>query len=209
MTGYRILVVENYSVLRKVINDYLSRQGYAVEVAVNGQEALSKAKSNVPDLVLSDVIMPEMDGYELVKQLRQNPSTAHVPIILLTALGDVPSKVTGFETGADDYMVKPFDLTELDLRIKALLARSQVAAGSAGPIAPEGKVMTVFSLRGGVGKSTLAVNLAVSLAQLWEHPVPLVDLALNLGHVALMMNINPKMTLVDLMRSGEMVEDME
>ena len=208
MTALRILVVEDDSFLQKLVSDYLRKRGYEVDTAVNGMDGLAKAKADVPDLIVSDVIMPEMDGYEMVRQLRQNAPTANTPIIMLTALGEVSNKIMGFETGADDYMVKPFDLTELELRIKALLARSKPLS-AATDNGPEGKVFSVFSLRGGVGKSTLAVNLAVSLAQIWGRQVPLLDLALNVGHVSMMLNIRPKMTLVDLMRSEDTVKDID
>ncbi len=208
MAGPRILVVEDDLFLQKLVSDYLRKKGYEIETAVNGVDGIAKVKAVVPDLIVSDVIMPEMDGYEMVRQLRQNPPTVNTPIIMLTALGEVSNKIMGFETGADDYMVKPFDLTELELRIKALLARSKSLSTDT-PSGPQGKVFTVFSLRGGVGKSTLAVNLAVSLAQIWGQPVPLFDLALNVGHVSMMLNIRPKMGLADLMRSEETVQDID
>lgn len=207
MATARILIVEDDAFLLRLLKDYLAKRGYHVDVADNAKAALDEVRKSVPDLIISDVVMPGMDGYELVRRLRHHPPTSMVPIILLTALGEISNKITGFETGADDYVVKPFDLTELELRIKALLARRGTVEGSSTSL--QSKVLSVFSLRGGVGKSTLAVNLAISLARLWGRPVPLLDMALNVGHVALMMDLHPKVSLANLAHSKETVEDID
>lgn len=95
-----------------------------VEGAYNGREALEKAIAEAPDLIISDVNMPDMDGLELCQQVRATASIAETPILLLTARADTQDKYHGFLQGADDYIVKPFDATELQFRIKALLRRS-------------------------------------------------------------------------------------
>jgi len=119
----RILVVDDSRLAQKMIRDRLESAGYAVVTASSGEEALAWLQREVPDLVISDVVMPGIDGYELCRRMRKQPRLANVPVILLTARGGIAEKVAGFEAGADDYLVKPFDPVELELRGKGLLAR--------------------------------------------------------------------------------------
>lgn len=196
MSAARILVVDDSRLAQKMIRDRLESAGYTVVTASSGEEALAWLQREVPDLVISDVVMPGIDGYELCRRMRKQPRLANVPVILLTARGGISEKVAGFEAGADDYLVKPFDPVELELRVKVLLARSRVAA--AGEQKPRGKVISVFSLRGGVGVSTLAVNLAYALAKGQDRPVALADLALESGHAALMLDLRPRLSWADL-----------
>ncbi|MGQ9458521.1 MAG: response regulator [Anaerolineae bacterium] len=195
MSAARILVVDDSRLAQKMIRDRLESAGYTVVTASSGEEALAWLQREVPDLVISDVVMPGIDGYELCRRMRKQPRLANVPVILLTARGGISEKVAGFEAGADDYLVKPFDPVELELRVKVLLARSRVAAGEQ---KPRGKVISVFSLRGGVGVSTLAVNLAYALAKGQDRPVALADLALESGHAALMLDLRPRLSWADL-----------
>jgi pilus assembly protein CpaE len=192
----RILVVDDSRLAQKMIRDRLESAGYAVVTASSGEEALAWLQREVPDLVISDVVMPGIDGYELCRRMRKQPRLANVPVILLTARGGIAEKVAGFEAGADDYLVKPFDPVELELRVKVLLARSRAAA--AGEQKPRGKVISAFSLRGGVGVSTVAVNLAYALAKAQDRPVALADLALESGHAALMLDLRPRLSWADL-----------
>lgn len=104
-----------------------------VESAYGGEEALRKAEAAAPDLIISDINMPDMDGLMLTRRLREHPRLAGVPILLLTARGEAHDKYEGFLQGADDYMVKPFDVIELQLRIKALLRRAPALAATATP----------------------------------------------------------------------------
>ena len=194
----RILVVDDNKLAAKMVRDHLVSKGYKVSVAFNGEEALAQVKSDVPDLVISDLMMPGMDGYELCRRLRRDPAVAEVPIILLTARGRIDDKEAGFEAGADDYLVKPVVPAELELKVKVLLSRAKAAR-----TVSEAKVISVFSLRGGVGVTSLAVNLAVSLAQMWQVEVPLIDLALESGHGALMFDLKPKYTLAELAQRTE------
>jgi len=148
-------------------------------------------------LIVLDLMMPHMNGYEFLRQVRADPTIKHLPVILLTAKGQMDDKVAGYEAGADDYLVKPVNAVELELRIRALLSRVQTQAGAGEPVA-DASVLCVFSLRGGVGTTSLAVNIAVALAKMWRIKVPLVDLAVKNGHCALMLNLKPKYTLSDL-----------
>lgn len=130
----RVLVVDDEESVHRSISLILQLiDGVTVEGAINGQEALDKAEAHPPDLIVSDVVMPEMDGWTLTSRLRGNPALAHVPILLLTARTEDQDKYKSFVEGADDYLAKPFDPIELQLRVKALLRRS--AAGSTRPAA--------------------------------------------------------------------------
>ncbi|MEI6076496.1 MAG: response regulator transcription factor [Verrucomicrobiota bacterium] len=121
----RILVADDEPELVELVEFNLKQAGYSIATAVDGAEALKKARSQPPDLILLDIMMPEMDGLEVCKILRREPATAKVPIIMLTAKASEIDRVLGLELGADDYLTKPFSVRELLLRIKKILARSQ------------------------------------------------------------------------------------
>lgn len=193
----RILVVDDDQIIIQITARVLTAAGYEVFKAASGAEALQRIDETRPDLIVLDVMMPEMDGYEVCRRLRQTAATARLPIMMLTAQESVEEKVRGFEAGADDYMTKPFQPPELQARVKVLLRRASTAEA-----APQlaGKIIAAFSLRGGVGVSMLAANLATGLAQLWNTPTVLVDLSLMAGHAALMLNLAQRNTWADLTR---------
>jgi DNA-binding response OmpR family regulator len=132
----RILVVEDEPALVETLEYTLARQGYDVSVAMDGIAALETARREQPDLIVLDVMLPRMDGYEVCRVLRQEMS---VPILMLTARTDEVDKIVGLEVGADDYMTKPFSMRELTARVKALLRRVRLVreemahAGANGP----------------------------------------------------------------------------
>jgi len=115
-----VLVVDDEKNIVQLARLYLTSEGYAVETAYNGVEALEKVKAHPPDLVVLDLMMPKMDGWEVCRRLRQQND---IPIIILTARGDDVDKILGLELGADDYVTKPFNPRELVARVKAVLRR--------------------------------------------------------------------------------------
>jgi two-component system response regulator MprA len=124
----RILVIDDEPKIVDFIRRGLTYEGYAVDVAYDGQSGLDQAGREPPDLVMLDVMMPGLDGLEVCRQLRASPN-GDVPILMLTAKDAVPDRVAGLDAGADDYLVKPFAFNELLARIRALLRRRQVADG--------------------------------------------------------------------------------
>jgi two-component system, OmpR family, response regulator ResD len=123
-----ILVVDDEDRIRRLLNMYLTREGYIVDEAVDGAEALEKAAENDYACILLDHMMPEKDGLEVLKELREQKNMT--PIMMLTAKGEESDRVTGFESGADDYIVKPFSPREVILRVKAILRRSTTIQGA-------------------------------------------------------------------------------
>lgn len=123
---FNILVVEDDKNLRKLITTYLQRNKYNTYEATNGEEALNVLDQSYIDLIVSDIMMPKMDGYELIKSLRE--AKYDVPILIITAKSEIEDKKEGFLLGADDYMVKPIDIEEMLLRIQVLLRRSKSAS---------------------------------------------------------------------------------
>lgn len=123
MKREKILVVEDEADLREVLSYNLARDGFRVLLAESGSEALRKARKEVPDLVLLDLMLPDVDGLEVCRRLKKDPLTASLPIIMVTAKGEETDVVLGLGVGADDYIAKPFSPRELVARVKAVLRR--------------------------------------------------------------------------------------
>lgn len=118
----QILVVDDEASIRELLAFNLKKNGYHVETAADGRDALAKAQK--ADLVLLDIMLPEIDGFEVCRRLKSSPQTSGIPIIMLTAKAEEIDRVLGLEMGADDYVVKPFSMRELIARVKAVLRRS-------------------------------------------------------------------------------------
>jgi len=121
----RILIAEDEANLREVLRFQLATAGYEVFEAADGQEAVERARQLMPDLVLCDVMMPNIDGYQVVRELRQSFVTRHIPIIMLTAKGELEDRIHGLDDGANDYIVKPWDFRELQARVRNALTWSK------------------------------------------------------------------------------------
>lgn len=205
----RILIIEDDPLNQKLHKKVVETAGYRATIAADGLEGLKFANEQDFDLVISDVMMPNLDGYETCQRLRENPKTAQIPILLLTALDNLESKIKGFEAGADDYLSKPYEPDELIARLNVLLRRRAAPAEPRQILDKKGKIIAVFSLRGGVGVSTIAANLAVGLSQLWGKESVLVDLALTAGQASLMLNLPLRNTWTDLARVEPEEIDLE
>ena len=139
----RILIVDDEPAVREALQRSLAFEGYGTEVAVDGADALEKATAYQPDLVVLDIQMPRMDGLTAARRMRGAGTTT--PILMLTARDTVGDRVTGLDAGADDYLVKPFELDELFARVRALLRRSSYAAAAGA--APDDDALTFGDLR--------------------------------------------------------------
>jgi DNA-binding response OmpR family regulator len=134
--GQRILIVEDEEAIVEVVSRTLRRHGYETASAADGDDALEKAFSLRPDLVILDLMLPKMDGWEVCRRLKADRQTASVPVLMLTARREERDVVEGLEIGADDYMKKPFSLAELAARVKALLRRA--GSGEEGRVVEDG-----------------------------------------------------------------------
>jgi diguanylate cyclase (GGDEF)-like protein len=123
--GEHLLVVDDDPFIARLLEIELTAAGFGVRVANDGQQALDLVHEEAPDLIITDVMMPHVDGFELTRQLRQDPRTATISVIILTARGLSADKLEGFAIGADDYIVKPFDTPELLARVRGVLRRSK------------------------------------------------------------------------------------
>jgi two-component system, OmpR family, phosphate regulon response regulator PhoB len=128
-----VLLVDDERDLLSLLDFNLRAAGFETLLATTGEQALAHLRRRVPDLVLLDVMLPDVPGTEICRQLKGNPRTRHVPVVMLTARGEEVDRVVGFEIGADDYVTKPFSVRELVLRLKAVLRRSGGARGGEQP----------------------------------------------------------------------------
>jgi DNA-binding response OmpR family regulator len=164
MAGERVLVVDDEPTVRDVVQRYLEREGFRVQVAGDGQQALAAFQATRPDLIVLDIMLPGIDGLEICRQVRAAGST---PVILLTARGHETERVVGLELGADDYVVKPFSARELVARVRSVLRRTLGA--SQAPPAP---------LRAG----DLEIDPATHEARVGERPLALTVREFDLLH---------------------------
>jgi diguanylate cyclase (GGDEF)-like protein len=125
MSKARLLVVEDDFDISNMLRIYFSGQNYAVDVAPRGSVALEKTRQNLPNLIVLDIMLPDIDGFEVCRILRTNTRTSHVPIIFLTQKDERSDRLQGLELGADDYITKPFDIEELKLRVQRAIIRSE------------------------------------------------------------------------------------
>ena len=195
MAGEDILLVDDDRVIQRMVGGFLNRTGYRVRIASDGVEALRLVRDHVPDLVITDVAMPELNGIELTARLRGHHQTAGVPILMFSDRIEAKDALAGYAAGADDYLPKPFELAILEAKVLALLRRS--IRGSA-TTAKRGKVILFAHAKGGVGTTSLAVNVAVVLAAASGGPVGLLDLDVEFGDSAVFLNVKPSHTLADL-----------
>jgi two-component system phosphate regulon response regulator PhoB len=139
--SHRILVVDDEPDITALVASHLARAGYRVSTATTGPDALRAAREERPDIVVLDLMLPGVSGYEVLRELRQRPETREVGVILLTSRREETDRIKGFSLGADDYLTKPFSPQELTLRVAALLRRLQAPAVAAGSSLIEGPLI--------------------------------------------------------------------
>lgn len=200
----RVLVIDDEPMNHQLVARALLSLQCEMHFAENGKNGISQARSLKPDVIITDVVMPDINGYEVTRILRREPQFAATPILVLTAQSGLQDKLKSFEVGADDHLTKPFEPVELAVRVSALLRRAEAARSlRMDAAAHEGaRMIVVHSLRGGIGSSSLAVNLGVGLSALWRKPAILLDLTMTAGQVALMLNMTLKRTWADLAHYG-------
>ena len=197
MAGERILFVDDEEQIRKLLSTWLTRHGYEVGVANDGWEALKAIRAKAPDLVITDVNMPNMNGLELTRRMRADHRTARIPVIMLSARKQADDVLTGYAEGADEYVPKPVEMAVLAAKIEVLLRRFRTTKGAAA-VKRGGNVILFLHGKGGVGSTTLAVNAAIALAATTIYRVTLLDLNLEFGNAPMLMNLTSPRTLADL-----------
>jgi pilus assembly protein CpaE len=193
-----ILIVSSDPTLSKLLGLVLTTEGHQVIAATTGEDALDKVPQRTCDMVIIDVPLAGMDSYELCRRLRQNSTTRYLPILMLSSKGDVADKLAGFEAGADEYLTKPFDSKELAYRIRNLLLRAQIPARPHAEPLARGQTIAFFGTKGGVGKTTICVNTAITIQQQTRKRVAIFDGDFFFGDIGVHLNLPPVRSMVDL-----------
>lgn len=202
----KILIVDDDLDTLRLVGLMLQRQGYQISAATNGQQGLEKAFEEHPDLILLDVMMPDIDGYEVTRRLRQNPATVETPILMFTAKAQLDDKVVGFEVGADEYLTKPTHPSELQAKVKKLLSRVGEKKSTGVRGGDKGYVIGILSARGGLGITTMAANLASGLMTKTKDEVIVAEMLPGQGALALELGLESTSGLVNLLSLGNVNE---
>lgn len=189
----RIYVIDDDEQLLRMVGLMLERGGHAVTLINNPVDGLERIKTTKPDLLVVDVMMPNMSGHDIARQVRGTKSIEDLPILMLTARSQDIDREAALKSGANDYLSKPVTSQELIEHVDNLLTKR-----SDKETAGEHMVIAFFGLRGGVGQSTLAVNLAGALRRLSQQDVCLIDLSPSGGQVAMHLRLQPRATWADL-----------
>ena len=196
----KVLIVDDDVETLRLVGLMLQRQGFQIVAANNGKQAVALAKSELPELIVLDIMMPELDGYEVTRQLRKDPHTASIAILMFTAKSQVADKVTGYEAGVDDYLTKPIHPAELVARIKALLSRGKLR-GAAEVVSPKGYMVGCIAAKGGIGISTTLFNLGIVLHQRHKLDAIVAELRPGQGSMALDLGFDSPESLNKLLQS--------
>ena len=200
----RVLFIDDEPINYQLVARALEPLKCELHYSENGRDGVAKARNLNPDIIITDVMMPDINGYEVTRILRREPQFSSIPILVLTAQSGLQDKLKSFEAGADDHLTKPFEAAELAARVLSLLRRAEAAKVSQleAPAQEGARMIAIHSLRGGTGCSSLAVNLGVGLVGLWKRPTVLLDLTMTAGQVALMLNMTLRRTWADIARFG-------
>jgi pilus assembly protein CpaE len=207
-----ILVIDDEPMFHRLVEHALEPLGCSFDTAIDGNSGIQKAHEVPPDAIICDVMMPDISGYEVTRQLRREATFASTPILILTSQAEMQDRIKAFEAGADDHLAKPFNPGELAQRVSVLLQHAEASKSKPArrPVGgAKARILAVHSLRGGAGCSSLAVNVATTLNGLWQAPTLLMDLALLAGQVALMLNTPLRRTWSDLADTTPQDLDLE
>lgn len=207
----RVLLIDDEQFYFKLIRKTLKEAEYELEYAKSGNEGLTKIPAFEPDMLIVDLKLPQMDGFQILERLRRDPKYSQIPVIVITAQDELSEKLRAFELGADDYLVKPFQPEELVARMGILARRGKAMQMVRQQMGATDKstatVLTVHSLRGGVGCSSIVVNLGLAFHKLWGKQTLLIDGVLTAGQVSLMLDGKPGATWENLV--GIDVENLD
>lgn len=194
----RILVATNDPTLFKLLNLVFTNEGYQVTQTLSGAESFDKAATLRPHMLVIDDALPGTDSAALCRRLRKNVATRYQAILVISSKADVSSKIAALEAGADEYLIQPVDSKELAYRAKNLLARVEVPTQVQAEPGKRGQVIAFFGTKGGVGKTTVAVNTAVALHRKSGRRVLIFDADFFFGDVGVHLNLPATRSVVDL-----------
>ena len=213
MPASTILLIDTDPALSETISTVLSGVGYTVTAQPDPEAAFAQAATH--QLVIIDVV-GERSAADVCREIRATPSMAPIPVLCVSQTDDVEERIRFLEAGADDVMARPFDARELEARVEALLLRFQRSKDQRTAVSTDGitvtrtrRTVTVHSPKGGVGTSTVAVNVAMAAAKRKPDQVVIVDLDLQFGQVATHLNIDPAQTLADVVREDAAMREPE
>ncbi len=185
-----ILIIDDDIDTLKLVGIMLERKGFKILASTTGNKGLQLAKDENPDLILLDIMIPDINGYEIARTVRSSPETETIPIIMFTARSQVDDKVEGLEAGADAYITKPARPRELFAQVNSVLKRVPQRLSSAQVIpAKKGSLIGIVSSKGGIGISTLATNLAIEIRKQSEKPTILADFRPGQGTISMDLDV--------------------
>ncbi len=194
----KILIVDDDVQTLRLVGLMLERQGYKILAASNGAQAIGMARSEHPDMILLDVMMPDVDGLSVARTLRKEPETTSIPILMFTAKSQVEDKIAGYEAGADDYLTKPIHPAELTAHMRAILSRSK--SRTTGALVERGYTIGILGAKGGLGVSSLTLNLAINYFQTTKQDVVAAELRPGQGSWSNELGMPPQEGLNNLLR---------
>jgi DNA-binding response OmpR family regulator len=193
----KILIVDDDVETVRLISLVLKKQGYEIITATNGIDGLNQALKIHPDLIILDIMMPDVDGYQVTHQLRENHATTNTPILMFSAKSQVDDRVAGYESGIDDYISKPVHPSELIARVKTLISRTKSLGMDS---IKKGYMIAVLAPKGGMGASSMALNLGILINQLSQKTIIAAELHPGHGTWASELGIENANGYVNLLR---------
>jgi pilus assembly protein CpaE len=200
-----ILIIDDDIDTLKLVGIMLERKGFRILASTTGKKGLKLAKEANPDLVLLDIMIPDIDGYEIARTIRSAPETETIPIIMFTARSQVDDKVEGLEAGADAYITKPARPRELFAQVNSILKRApQRASGVQTTSTKKGKLIGIISSKGGIGISTLAINLAIEIRNQSKKDILLADFRPGQGTIGMELDIQNATGMISLLEQEDL-----